>query len=232
MHSYTLCAMLESGSARQESSWIDQAQSHFDDANAALVMQTRALLSRIVGDEALHPKLINTLSMLEHMGSHKIMLTQHGPELDQPTLKHLAEECHHAYFMKRQAEKAAGRALAYVPADLLAPRAVRMYFQRLEASLVRSLERERSVSATYLYMSMIVEFRAVWFYSLYQSELKRNAHAMSLKRLLGEEQNHLTDMAERLEHAGELSDARVDAFVRTEHSLYGRLLDSLQQSLN
>jgi hypothetical protein len=224
--------MLESRSARHESSWIDQVQSRFDAANTALVMQTRALLNRIVGDDRLHPKLINTLSMLEHMGSQKIMATQHGLKADQPTLRHLAEECHHAYFMKRQAEKAAGRGLGYESADLLAPWAARMYFQRLEASIVRRLERERSVSATYLYMSMIVEFRAVWFYTLYQNELKRNAHAMSLKRLLGEEQNHLTDMAERLEHAGELSDARVDAFVRTEHSLYGRLLDSLQQSLN
>jgi len=81
-------------------------------------------------------------------------------------------------------------------------------------------------------MSMIVEFRAVWFYSLYQQVLQRHAHPLSLKRLLGEEQNHLTSMAESLEHAGELSDVRVDAFIRTENALYIRFLDSLQQSVN
>jgi len=224
--------MLDSGSARLERTWVDQAQSHFDGVNDSLVLKARSLLNRIVGDEALHPRFINTLSMLEHMGSHKIMATQHGPDVDQPTLRHLAEECQHAFFMKRQAEKAAGRALEFVADDLLAPVAARMYFQRLEAGMLHRLETESSPGAAYLYMSMIVEFRAVWFYSLYQTELRRHAHAMSLKRLLGEEQNHLTDMAERLEHAGELSDTRVDAFVRTEHVLFGRFLDSLQQSVN
>jgi len=224
--------MLDSNSARLEKSWVEQAQARFDAANDALVLRTRSLLHRIVGDAAVHPRLINTLSMLEHMGSHKIMATQHGPDVDQPTLRHLAEECHHAFFMKRQAEKAAGRPLEYVPADLLAPLAARMYFQRLEAAMLRHLGNQGSAGAVYLYMSMVIEFRAVWFYSLYQHELKRHEHPMSLKRLLGEEQNHLTDMAERLEHAGELSDARVDAFVHAEHALYGRLIDALQQSVN
>jgi hypothetical protein len=211
---------------------VDQTQARFNRTNDALVLKTRALLQRIVGDEALHPRLTNTLSMLEHMGSHKIMATQQGADIDQATLRHVAEECHHAFFMKRQAEKAAGRALEYIAADLLAPLAARGYFQRLEALMLRQLEQEQSRRATYLYMSMIVEFRAVWFYSLYQQVLARLNHPMSLKRLLGEEQNHLTDMAARLEHAGELSDARVDAFTHTEHLLYCRFLDALQQSVN
>jgi hypothetical protein len=134
--------------------------------------------------------------------------------------------------MKRQAEKAAGKALEYVESDLLSPVPARMYFQRLEATMDRALADRRDNKSIYLYMSMIIEFRAVWFYSLYQQALVRHEHPMSLKRLLGEEQNHLTDMAARLEHAGELSDARVDAFVHAEHVLYGRFLDQLQQSVN
>jgi hypothetical protein len=224
--------MLDAPSARLEGFRVDQAQSRFGTLNAGLLAGTRSLLDRIVTDKALLPRFINTLSMLEHMGSHKIMATQTGCSIDQPTLRHLAEECQHAFFMKRQAEKAAARPLTYTAADLLAPVAARMYFRRLEASMVRSLVTEGSLGAAYLYMSMIVEFRAVWFYTLFQQALQRHAHVMSLKRLLGEEQNHLTDMAERLEHAGELSDTRLEAFVCIEHSLYRRLLDSLQQSAN
>ena len=80
--------------------------------------------------------MINTLSMLEHIGSHKIMATQHAPDIDQPTLKHVAEESHHAYFLKRQAEKTAARPMEYVEDDLLAPAAARMYFQRLESAML------------------------------------------------------------------------------------------------
>lgn len=223
--------MLDAPRAKLEESGLEQAQSGFEGLNAGLTPTTRSLLNRIVGDAALHPKLLNTLSMLEHMGSHKIMATQHGADVDQATLRHVAEECHHAFFMKRQAEKAAARPLAYEAADLLAPRAARMYFQRLEASMVRRLEGRNRVAA-YLYMSMIVEFRAVWFYSLYQESLQRHSHPVSLKRLLGEEQNHLTEMADRLTHAGEFNSPLVDEFVATEHELYTRFLTALQLSTN
>ena len=210
----------------------DQALTRFEALNADLELKTRALLNRIVADDRIHPLFINTLSMLEHMGSHKIMATQHGAAIDQPTLKHLAEESNHAFFMKRQAEKAAGRPLEYRHAELLVPESARMYFQRLEAGVLRVLGSEDSAPATYLYMSMLIEFRAVWFYSLYEQVLKRHAHSMSLKRLLGEERNHLTEMADRLEQDGELNDARVEQFLGTEHSLYTRLLDSLHRAVD
>jgi hypothetical protein len=224
--------MLNSGRLSINDNWVDAAQARFDDLNAALVLRTGTLLNRLVADAALHPRFINTLALLEHTGSRRIMATQQGEGIDQPTLKHLAEECHHAFFMKRQAEKAASRSLAFVDADLLAPRAARHYFRRLETALLRQLRTEGSPRATYLYMSMLVEFRAVWFYRLYQQTLTRHDHRLSLKRLLGEEQSHLTDMAARLEHAGELSNLRVDAFVNLEHALYERLLESLQRSIS
>jgi hypothetical protein len=220
--------MPDASHARLPGSIVDRAQGRFDTLNAELVRKTRDLLRRIVGETALQPRLLNTLSMLEHMGSHRIMATQHGDAVDQATLRHLAEECQHAFFMKRQAEKAAGRSLEYQGSDLLAPGAARGYFRRLEARLLRLLDREGAARSCYLYMSLIVEFRAVWFYSLLQEAVAREGQALSLKRLLGEEQNHLTEMAERLEHAGEWSDARVEDFVRHEHVLYERLLGSLQ----
>jgi hypothetical protein len=224
--------MPDASHARLAGSLVDRAQQRFDAANAGIVQRSGDLLERIAGDRALKPRLLNTLSLLEHMGSHKIMATQHGAGIGQATLRHLAEECHHAFFMKHKAEQAAGRALDYAGDDLLAPRAARRYFQGLEALLRRRLREQGSPDACYLYMSLIVEFRAVWFYSLLQQALGKQGQASSLKRLLGEEQNDLTEMAERLNHAGELSDARIESFVQLERALYGRLLDSLQRSVS
>jgi hypothetical protein len=223
--------MPDASHARLAGSLVDRAQQRFDAANAGLVHQSSALLDRIAGDAALKPRLLNSLSLLEHMGSHKIMATQHGAGIAQSTLRHLAEECQHAFFMKRKAEQAAGRALDYAAGDLLAPAAARRYFQGLEALLRRRLREQGSPDACYLYMSLIVEFRAVWFYSLLQRALRKQGQSPSLKRLLGEEQNHLTEIAERLDHAGNLSDARIGSFVQLERALYGRLLDSLQRSV-
>ncbi|HEU4619899.1 MAG TPA: hypothetical protein VFV10_17805 [Gammaproteobacteria bacterium] len=212
-------------------SWLDNALAEFERENDALVLATRSLLTRIISDDPLHGRLINTLSLLEHLGSHKIMSTQHSAGIDQATLKHVAEEAYHAYFMKRQAEKAAARPLEYRAPDLLAPAGARMYFQRLEAAMARKLAGQRSLGATYLYMSLVVEFRALWFYRLYEQTLKRAAHAMTLKRVLGEERNHLEDVANRLEMAAELSDARVREFLGTEKKLYARLLEALQRAV-
>ena len=223
--------MLRRDDSELAESWLDGALARFAANNDDLVLQTRSLLTHIVADAPRHARLANTLSMLEHIGSHKIMTTQHAADIDQPTLKHVAEEAGHAYFMKRQAEKTAQRALEYADEDLLAPAAARMYFQRLEAALVRTLPRRRSSRAVYLYMSMIVEFRALWFYGLYQQTLQRARHAFSLKRVLGEEQNHLGDVAQRLETAGELSDTRTAELVRHERALFGRLLVAMQRAV-
>jgi hypothetical protein len=222
--------MLETDVNKPDPSWLDSTQARFDAANDPLVLKTRALLNRIVPDAPLHGRFLNTLSMLEHIGSCKIMATQQGESIDQATLKHVAEEAHHAYFMKRQAEKTAARPLEFCASDLLAPAAARMYFQRLEAGLVRTLGPDRR--AAYLYMSLIIEFRALWFYRLYQQTLTRSRSSLSLKRVLGEEQNHLGEVAERLEAGGQLRDERVESFLRLESLLYVRLLGALQLSLN
>jgi hypothetical protein len=222
--------MLEHAQPAPPLSWLDGALARFAADNGDLAPRTRALLDSIVADAKLHARMINTLSLLEHMGSHKIMATQQSAAIDQATLKHVAEEAHHAFFMKRQAEKTAERALEYAAGDLLAPSSARMYFQRLEGATVRALGGRRSPRAAYLYMSMIVEFRALWFYGLYEQALKRARHALSLKRVLGEEQAHLGDMAARLEAAGELDDARATELIAAERKLYWRLLGALERA--
>jgi hypothetical protein len=222
--------MLHNADLDAEPSWLDAALARFDADNRDLAARTRTVLDTLIAAPARHGRLINTLSLLEHMGSHKIMATQHSAGIDQATLKHVAEEAHHAYFMKRQAEKTAERPLQYVVDDLLAPAAARMYFQRLESAMVRTLGAERSARAAYLYMSLVVEFRALWFYGLYQQALRHARHVLSLKRVLGEEQAHLGEMAARLEAAGERSDRHVAAFVAAERGLFEKLLVALERA--
>jgi hypothetical protein len=222
--------MLEYANPAPALSWLDFALARFAADNDDLAPRTRTLLDSIIAEPKRHARMINTLSLLEHMGSHKIMATQHSAAIDQATLRHVAEEAHHAFFMKRHAEKTADRALQYVAGDLLAPSSARMYFQRLEGVTLRALGDECSTRAAYLYMSMIVEFRALWFYGLYEQALKRARHALSLKRVLGEEQAHLGDMAGRLEAGRELDDRRASEILAAERKLYSRLLGALERA--
>jgi hypothetical protein len=208
---------------------IETLVAEFDRNNAHLMPGTQAMLAGFIADRPTHARFMNTLSMLEHMGSHKIMATQHGQDIDQPTLKHLAEETRHAFFFKRHANREAGRTLEYSAADMIAPLAARRYFQRLEAEMVRAFPADIHPRATYLTMSMVVEFRAVWDYRLYQAALVNARSMVSLKSLLAEEAGHLTDMAERLRGLGELDIDRLRRFCAVETKLYARLLSSFTE---
>ena len=88
---------------------VETLVAEFDRKNTHLVGATEAILAGFVADSSLHARFMNTLAMLEHMGSQKIMATQAGPDIDLPTLKHLAEETRHAFFFKRHANREAGR---------------------------------------------------------------------------------------------------------------------------
>ena len=76
-------SMLQNAELATDRSWLDGALARFDADNDELVARTRALLDGIIAAPARHARLINTLSLLEHMGSHKIMATQHSSAIDQ-----------------------------------------------------------------------------------------------------------------------------------------------------
>jgi hypothetical protein len=211
---------------------LDAVRAAFEADNAALVPRVQAFLADVLRTPASHARFMNELSLMEHMGSNKIMATQHGAGMDLPTLKHLAEEARHAFFFKRHAEGVARRPLDYVQADLLSPAAGRLYFQKLDIAVEQALAGEPPRSKVlYLHMSLIVEFRAVWFYHLYETALRGVGSKISLKSLLAEEQGHLSDMAARLGDLGAWDPARLARMCRAETTLFGTLLGRLERAV-
>ena len=104
--------------------------------NARHEAPVREFLQAVVKNPPLHAKFMNMLSMLEHMGSRKIMVSQMRRTLTEDSLKHLAEEARHAYFFKRQAERVAGQALdGYTEENTMARVPALMYFGRLDAGI-------------------------------------------------------------------------------------------------
>lgn len=151
----------------------------------------RDFLTDIVTRPADHAKFMNMLSMLEHMGSRKIMVSQMNRTLTEDTLKHLAEEARHAYFFKRQAERIAGKALdGYTEENTMQRVPALMYFGRLDAGISAQVAEDEA----YPWVSLIIELRACWLYGIYQDVLSKSALKLSLKSLLAEEDMHLAEM--------------------------------------
>jgi hypothetical protein len=202
--------------------------SPFEESNQCLVAGVRSRLAGFCADRALHARFLNMLSLLEHIGSRKIMTSpaMRGAGLEQ--LKHLAEETRHALFFKRAAERLAARALDYSSRDTIASAAAPLYMGRLDVEISRKLD--NSVPAlAYLYMSLIVELRAVWLYRIYQAVLAEQKVGLTLKSVLAEEELHLRAMFVHLQEIDPKTETRTALFCQFEEVRFGSLWSQIEQ---
>ena len=201
-------------------------------SSADLVEPVRRRLGWWVEHPAEHARFLNTLALMEHIGSRKIMVSQSKGALNQDILKHLAEETRHSYFFKRAAEAIACRPLEFDDSDALRPGAAKMYFGRLDASIASALEPAAYAEVPYLYVSLTIELRAIWTYSLYQQELASRPGKLSLKSVLAEEEMHLSQMLDRLRELNADPDALVPRFARLEDRLFRGFWAALEGACN
>jgi hypothetical protein len=187
----------------------------------------RARLEAICADVEVHARFLNTLSLLEHIGSRKIMLAR-GAAPDGHMLQHLAEETRHAFFFKRSAEKLARRSLDYSETCTLAGAAARFYMGRLDSHITSALRSGTDV-LPYLYMSLIIEDRAIWAYRIYQRVLDDSDCGISLKPVLAEEKLHLDAMLNQIERQDSQARARIAQFCAIEHAGFERLWNAIGQ---
>lgn len=183
--------------------------------NGAYEAPVREFLEQIVREPARHALFMNMLSMLEHMGSRKIMLSQMNRTLTEETLSHLSEEARHAYFFKRHAERIGGQKLdGFTDENTMCRIPAAMYFGRLDAGI----SKEVGDCDAYQWVSLVIELRACWLYEIYQDVLERSGVALSLKALLAEEDQHLADMfaqcGERYETLEKLSSYETELFAK------------------
>ncbi len=208
------------------SPWIESGMSANNKRHEAPV---REFLTEIVERPEEHAKFMNMLSMLEHMGSRKIMVSQMNRQetLTEDTLKHLAEEARHAYFFKRQAERMAGRALdGYREENTMCRVPALMYFGRLDAGIAQKVTggADDTENQVYPWVSMIIELRACWLYHIYHEVLEASSVKLSLKSLLAEEDQHLAEMYEMVGGNTDL----LKSLSAYETELFGKLWNSLQ----
>jgi len=193
-----------------------------------LATAVKQRLGWFCGHPSAHARFLNTLSLMEHIGSRKIMMSQTSQDPGGDTLRHLAEETRHAYFFKRAAEKLARGTLGYGADETVAGAAARFYMERLDAGIARSLDGAPASALPYLYMSLIVELRAVWFYRLYQESLTEHEQGLSLKSVLAEEELHLATMLARLSDMDPDCTAHITQFEALEQQRFRALWDAIE----
>jgi hypothetical protein len=205
--------------------------SGMEDKNRPVEESFKSFLDRLCASPSDHIRFLNMLSLLEHMGSRKIMLSQMNKTLTLEILKHIAEETRHAFFFKRHAEKLAGEMLnGYENDNTMCATAAKMYFGRLDATISRETAAETHPEAPYLWVSLIIELRACWVYHMYQDALQKNKVNISLKSVIAEEDLHMADMYARLTEIGAVSTERLQRLCQLETDLFKTFFKQLDSS--
>src|SRR5579885_2493331 len=144
-------------------------------------------LDKIVVNPALEARWLNTLSLLEYIGSRKISKTFAKVHPPIEILEHLADESRHAYAFKRLSTIVAdGKDLGYLCGD-----AAVTYFQTLDKKIsdwISKLTRLTDSFQNYLIVTAVVERRAMKIYPYYR-KISRNGFVRDELRLVMEDES-------------------------------------------
>jgi hypothetical protein len=201
-----------------------------------MVEQLKSVLEQILADSDLHARWLNTFSYLEYVGFRKIVKSQPAENVTADLLAHALEEGRHAFLLKRAAIKVGGPSYdRYIESTFLAGNAARSYFQCVDQFCHASLERDKfavdKASLNYLYVTWLVEVRALEVYSLYQQLAVQCGMSFGLKGLLAEEERHLSAVESELALRDPKFAERADEYRRVEQHLYQTYLANLAQEV-
>lgn len=170
-------------------------------------MKLNYILPAIVANPQLHAKWLNTLSLMENTGARKISASEDTETVTYIILKHAAEEHRHAFYLKKQLEKL-GENLCptYATNYLLAPGDSKFYLNSLDVKVCRYLKAELGLQgkelrfAAYLLVTYAIEVRADELYPIYQEALTEAESKVNVKSIILEEEGHLEEMLNQLQH--------------------------------
>lgn len=191
-------------------------------------------LDAVMDDDALHTRWLNTLSFLEYIGTRKIIKSQNAAEMNLQVLEHMAEEARHALYFKRLGAKYFSSShLSFREEDLLGETAAEAYFQALDQGVARELEPlppQLAKSLNYLYVTWLIEQRAMEVYEIYAEKLRARQSPMSLKMILKEESRHLEETTRDLQRLDPQWSIRQKKLLHLEKDLFEKLFENLVQS--
>lgn len=185
------------------------------------------ILPKIIADNQLHARWLNTLSLMENTGARKISASEDPVTVTYIILKHAAEEHRHAFYLKKQIEKA-GKELCPTYADdyLVAPAYSKYYLNVLDVEVSRYLKKELGLSgkelrfAAYLLVTYAIEVRADELYPVYQQALDDAGSKVNVKSIILEEEGHLEEMIAQLHRFSPNWQLHADKAVEIETRLF------------
>ncbi|MDQ7947894.1 MAG: hypothetical protein REI78_03865 [Pedobacter sp.] len=202
-------------------------------------MQIAQILDKIVENDHLHSKWLNTLSFMENAGARKISAAEHKEEVTLLILKHAAEEHRHAYYLKKQLSKFEDNPCkTYTNAELLTPDYTKFYLNILDVQVCRYLKKHFDLTgadlkfAAYLFVTYAIEVRADELYPVYQEILSAKGSKITVKSIILEEEGHLEEMLHQLREFSPDWEIHAEAIVKLEQALFEKWMVGLRLEIS
>jgi len=197
----------------------------------ALEQRTGLVLQRLLAHPALAGRFINTLSLLEYVGTRKILKSQRAEEIDAILLRHIAEEARHALVLKQLAAKVSPFPLpTYDWPYLIAGAEAIGYFQELDRGVEASLNGAQ-VFLNYLYTTYLIEMRADLVYPQMEEILASLGRDGIFLRVLREERAHLMEVRRAIGAVDPEAGTRTAHLITLEEQLFERFLGALEEAV-
>lgn len=196
-----------------------------------------ATLEKIVADDHLHAKLLNTLSLMENVGARKISKYEHPVNVNLTILKHAAEEARHAYYLKKQISKLGEDLCPDYSFDyLLAPTTSYHYLHQLDTKACRylynkGLKGRAMQDAAYILVTYAIEVRADSLYDIYQAVLSKAGSKVNVKSIILEEAGHLEEMTKMLKEFDKNWEPIAADICKIEDQLHQEWITGLSQTV-
>ncbi|GGB03621.1 MULTISPECIES: hypothetical protein [Mucilaginibacter] len=195
------------------------------------------ILPTIIADNELHSRWLNTLSLMENTGARKISASEDPLTVTYIILKHAAEEHRHAFYLKKQLEKTAVTLPTYAAEYLLAPGSSKYYLNQLDVDVCRYLKSELNLKgadlrfAAYLLVTYAIEVRADELYPIYQDALDEAGSKVNVKSIILEEEGHLEEMINQLQHFSPQWELHAQKAVEFETKLFNQWVEQLGKEI-
>lgn len=196
------------------------------------------LLEKIVHDDEIHAKWLNTLSYMENAGARKISACEHPTKVSLIQLKHAAEEHRHAYYLKKQIGKINPEFCQnYEKNELLASTATQQYLHSLDIKSCKYLQKvfqltkEELKYAAYLFVTYAIEVRADELYPVYQDILTKTSSKIMVKSIILEEEGHLEEMINQLDEFSKDWKIHAEVILNIEMNLHEEWINAIAQEV-
>jgi rubrerythrin len=163
--------------------------------------EQKILLNEIVRNVRHHARFLNTLSLMELCGAHKISRLIKTIPNSSFLLEHVAEEYRHAFYFRRLANKLTDKHYEdFDEENVFCKQKSMTYIHNIDRHICLFLKehgllrQEPIHHLAYFLSTLTIERRALPFYRLYQSIIEKHNLAMSIKSVIREEENHLQKM--------------------------------------